>query len=160
MKILLVDDDDSRREIIAAHTGADVVRVMPRELFARPELLLDADGIALDHDMCEGGDITEVPCPAPGAAPWVCECKDGRDVVRWLLERLGSLRHECRIVMISANCVAARGMADMLNDSPLRGARKVHVGECSAARWGRYDSNPRAALRAAFGLPLDSEVTT
>lgn len=161
MKILLVDDLEERREIIAAHTGAEVVRVMPRQLFARPDLLLDVGGIALDHDMCEGGDDDDALCPASGMPRGLdlCECKDGGDVARWLMDRLGSLRHGCRIVVVSANPVGARRMLATLNDPTMRGARKVHVAECPASRWGRYDSNTRAALRSAFGLPLDFEVT-
>jgi hypothetical protein len=159
MRILLIDDNDGRREILSAHTGAWVVRMMPRALFENPDLLHGADGIALDHDMCEADpERDDAPCPAAGKYGG-CDCPDGRTVVRWLLERLGTLKHGCRIVIVSANPVGARRMADMLNDSPLRAARTVHVTECSASRWGRYDSTTRGALRAAFGLPLDFEVT-
>ena len=159
MRILLIDDDAGRREILSAHTGAWVVRMMPRALFENPDLLHGADAIALDHDMCESGiERDDAPCPASGV-PRHCECPDGRAVVRWLLERLGTLKHGCRIVVVSANPVGARRMADMLNDSPLRPARKVHVAECSAARWGRYDTTTRRNIRMAFGLPLDFEET-
>lgn len=154
-----MDDLESRRETIAAHTGADVVRVMPRALFDNPELLHGMDGIALDHDMCEADpEDDDAPCPAPNAHGG-CTCTDGVDVVRWLMQRMGTLKHGCRIVVVSANPEGARRMVNALYDDPRRAARKVYVGQCSASRWGRYDSNTRGAIRAAFGLPLDFEVT-
>lgn len=160
MKILLIDDMDLRREILARHTGAEVVRVMPRELFNAPELLLGVDAIALDYDMCEGGPEDEAPrCPRPSAYGG-CTCPDGRDVVRFLLDRFGTLKHGCRIIVVSANPVGALGMLRDLENPRARAARVVHVGLCSAARWGRHDNNTRGAIRAAFGLPLDFEVTT
>lgn len=157
MRILLVDDEEGRREVLAAHTGAEVVRVMPRQLLNAPELLHGADAIALDHDMCEGDRGAEVPlCPRPNDYGG-CTCPDGADVVRWLLQRLGTLKHDCRIVVISANPVGANRMLYDLEDSRLRGARKVQVVQCSASRWGRFDNNTRGTVRKAFGLPLDFE---
>lgn len=160
MRILMIDDSEARRETLAAHTGAWVVRMMPRVLFANPDLLHGADAIALDHDMCvtEDCDGEPAPCPHPNDYGG-CTCPDGVDVVRWLLQRLGTLKHGCRIVVVSANPVGARRMVNELYDTPLRAARKVHVEQCSASRWGRYDSNTRGAIRAAFGLPLDFEAT-
>jgi hypothetical protein len=159
MRILLIDDDDGRREILSAHTGAWVVRMMPRALFENPDLLHGADAIALDHDMCEADPSRDdAPCPAP-TPHGGCGCPDGADVVRWLLGRLGTLKHGCRIVVVSANPVGARRMLHDLEDHMMRGARKVRVTQCSASRWGRYDSTTRCALRVAFGLPLDFEAT-
>ena len=160
MRILMIDDSEARRETLAAHTGAEVVRVMPRALFDAPEMLHGADAIALDHDMCEAGDgDAEGDCPFPSTHGGCC-CPDGVRVVRWLLERLGTLREGCRIVVVSANPVGARRMMADLNDPMMRGARKVDVAQCSASNWGRYDSNTRGTVRAAFGLPLDFEATT
>lgn len=156
MRILLIDDSDGRREILSAHTGAWVVRMMPRVLFDNPDLLHGADAIAIDHDMCElGGDDEVCKCP-PDAG---CAYPNGQDVARWLMQRLGTLKHGCRIVVVSANPVGAQRMLNILRDPVLSGARKVHIEQCSAARWGRYDTTTRRNIRAAFGLPLDWEAT-
>lgn len=70
MRILVVDDEEGRREMLAAHTGAEVVRVMPR---------------AVDEDL-EGNRILVEPNPEmvdlasdwPDSCPWFAA--DSEDV--------------------------------------------------------------------------------
>lgn len=137
MKILMVDNDDGRRDTLATATGADVVRVMPRALFAAPELLHDVDALAIVPD--SGRDD-----------PWL---------PRWIVDHLDTLKPACRIAVLGGDYSLALRMNDTLHAMTVPRDHRARMAYHEPTWWRPNCPKTRAGLRKAFGLPVGLEVT-
>jgi hypothetical protein len=160
MKILLVDNLESRRETIAAHTGAEVVRVMPRVLLAAPEVLHGVDALAIcGNDACEAHETgASLPdCPNVGEYS-SCECRDGLDVVQWLVKHTDAIGPKCLVVMLGGDHYLSMRMNDTLHDPRLPRGFRSRLNYHEPTWWRPNCPKTRAGLRKAFGLPAGLEV--